>query len=191
LVTAEANVKSYEYARQLRLNAIKNNRGKFVKDNFEKPYDGLTIDSFLIIPPQADSIPLELSVKYKQQLNESGGFVFFNTNLFTGLEKNQFISSIRFTNVNFGFPYNTFVEQVIKLPAGTKIDLPEDKMMDFENNKITVLRNVRFENGDLKITIHFLQTTTLVPAEAYPPLKDFYKKMIEMLNEPVPLKLPG
>ena len=77
----------------------------------------MTIDSFLIVPPENDSIPLEQIVRYKQQLNESGGFIFFNTNLFTGIEKNPFLSSIRFTNVNFGFPYNIFVEEKIKLPA--------------------------------------------------------------------------
>ena len=190
LVTAEAGVRSYEYARQLRLNAIKNNRGKFMNDNFEKPYEGLTIDSFLIIPPASDSIPLELNVKFKQQLNESGGFVFLNTNLFTGLEKNPFISSIRFTNVNFGFPYNVSVEETIKLPQGIKIDLPQDKTVVLDDNKIKATRQVRLENGELKVTIQFIQTTTLVPSEGYGPLKDFYKKMTDMLNEPLVLKLP-
>ena len=191
LVTAEANVKSYEYARQLRLNAIKRNRGKFINDNFEKPYEGLTIDSFHIIPPGSDSIPLELAVRYKQQLNESGGYVFFNTNLFTGLERNPFISSIRFTNVNFGFPYNTFIEEIIKMPAGIRIDLPQDKSMAFEDNKINVQRKVRFENGELTITIQFIQNATLISAEGYPAFKDFYKKMVDMLNEPLALKMPG
>ena len=47
-LTAEANVKSYEYARQLRLDAVKSNRRNFINENFEKGYEGLTIDSFLV-----------------------------------------------------------------------------------------------------------------------------------------------
>ena len=191
LITAEANVKSYEYARQLRLDAVKRDKRKFINDNFQKPYEGLAIDSFLIIPPENDSIPLEQVVQYKHQLNESGGFIFFNTNLFTGVEKNPFLSSIRFTNVNFGYPYNVAVEEKIKLPAGIKIELPEDKLIISDDNKIQAVRQVSFENGELKVLIRFIQTTTLIPADGYKNMKEFYKKMTDMLNEPIVMKLPN
>src|SRR5688572_1137905 len=191
LITGEANVKSYEYARQLRLDAVKSNRRKFIIENFEKPYEGMTIDSFLVIPPRTDSIPLEQVVRYKLQLNESGGFNFLNTNLFTGLEKNPFLSSIRFSNVNFGFPYTIFVEQRIKLPSGTKIDLPADKLMVSADNRIQAAKQVTRDGDELKILIRFEQTTTLVTADGYSAMREFYKKMIDMLNEPIVLKLPG
>jgi len=191
LITAEANVKSYDYARQLRLDAVKDNRKKFVNDNFEKPYERMTIDSFLIVPPESDSIPLEQIIRYKQQLNESGGFMFFNTNLFTGIEKNPFLSSIRFTNVNFGFPYNIFVEEKIKLPAGIKIDLPEARLIESDDKKIQASRQVFREGDELKILVRFIQTTTLVTADGYPAIKEFYKKMTDMLNEPIVIKMPN
>ena len=191
LITAEATVKSYDYARQLRLDAVKNDRKRFVNDNFEKPYEGMTIDSFLIVPPEHDSIPLGQIVRYKQQLNESGGFIFFNTNLFTGIEKNPFLSSIRFTNVNFGFPYDIFVEEKIKLPAGMKIDLPEDKSIVSDDNKIQAVRQVSRVGDELKVVVRFVQTITLVTADKYPAVKEFYKKMTDMLNEPVVLKSPN
>ncbi len=191
LITAEANVKSYDYARQLRLDAVKDNRKKFVNDNFEKPYEGMTIDSFLIVPPENDSIPLEQIVRYKQQLNESGGFMFLNTNLFTGIEKNPFLSAIRFTNVNFGFPYNIFVEEKIKLPAGIKIDMPEDKLIMSDDKKIQVSRQVIREGDELKVLVRFVQTTTLVKADEYLAVKEFYKKMTDMLNDPIVIKMPN
>ncbi|HEV8273588.1 MAG TPA: DUF3857 and transglutaminase domain-containing protein [Chitinophagaceae bacterium] len=191
VVTAEASVKSYDYARQIRLTAVKNNRGKFINENFQKPYEGLTIDSFLIRTPENDSVPFEQIVRYKQQLNESGGFIFLNINLFTGLEKNPFISSVRFTNVNFGFPYIMDAEEKIKLPAGIKIDLPEDKLIVSPDNKIQAVRQVTFENNELKVLIRFVQTTTLVSSDSYPAMKEFYKKMVDMLNEPIVLKLPN
>ena len=191
LITAEANVKSYDYARQVRLDAVKKDKRKFINENFEKPYEGLAIDSFLVVPPENDSVPLEQIIRYKQQLSESGGFIFFNTNLFTGLEKNPFFSSVRFTNVNFGFPYNVIVEEKIKLPAGIKIDLPEDKKIVSADNKIQAVRQVTLEDGELKVLIQFVQTTTLIATEAYNAMKEFYKKMTEMLNEPLVLKLPN
>ena len=189
VITAEAIMKSYDYARQERLNAVNRDRKRFIAENFEKPNDGLSIDSFLVISPQKDSIPLEQTIRYKQQLSESGGFIFLNPNLFTGLEKNPFTSSIRFTNVNFGYPYDIFLEETFKLPTGTKIDLPENKNLIFDNNKIQVVKQVKFEKDELKVFIHFIQLTTLVRAENYVALKEFYKKMVDMLNEPIVLKL--
>ena len=191
LISAEANVKSYEYARQIRLDEVKRDRRRFINENFEKPYEGLGVDSFLVLLPESDSIPLEQIVQYKQQLNESGGFIFFNANLFTGLEKNPFSSSVRFTNVNFGFPYNVLVEEKIKLPEGVKIDLPEDKILVSNDNTIQAVRQVSFEGGELKIVIRFVQTTTLVTTNGYNAMKEFYKQMTDMLNEPIVLKLPN
>ena len=191
LITAEANVKSYDYARQIRLDEVKKDRRRFINENFEKPYEGLNVDSFLVALPESDSIPLVQMVQYKQQLNESGGFVFLNANLFTGLEKNPFTSSVRFTNVNFGFPYNVIVEEKIKLPEGVKVELPEDKVLVSNDNNIQAVRQVRFEGGELTVLIRFTQTTTLVTADAYKGMKEFYKEMTDMLNEPIVLKLPN
>jgi len=191
LITAEANVKSFDYARQIRLDAVKKDRRKFINENFERPYEGLGVDSFLVVPPESDSVPLEQFIRYKQQLNESGGFVFLNANLFTGLEKNPFSSSVRFTNVNFGFPYNVIVEEKIKLPEGVKVELPEDKVLVSNDNNIQAVRQVRFEGGELTVLNRFTQTTTLVTADAYKGMKEFYKEMTDMLNEQIVLKLPN
>ena len=149
----------------------------------------MTIDSLMITTPDHDSIPFDQNVKYKQQSNESGGLIFYNSNLFTGLEKNPFLSSVRFTNINFGYPYNIALEETIKLPAGIKIDVPEDKFTSFDNNKIAATRIVKYENGELKVSIRFTQNVTLIKAEEYAAMKDFYKKMIDMLNEPIVMKL--
>ena len=189
LLTAETKVESYDYAKQSVLNKLKDDKKKFIVNNFERPYEGLSVDSFLIVPPPADSLPLDQFVKFKQQLNQSGDYTLLNPNLFTGFEKNPFISSIRFTNVNFGYPYNITVEETIKVPAGTKIDLPQDKVLRSNDNTIEAFKQVRFENNELKVVMRFMQTTTLVTAENYPAIKDFYKRMIDMLNEPVLVKM--
>ena len=189
LITADATVKSHDYARQIRLDAVKSDKRRFINENFEQPYEGLAIDSFLVVPPENDSLPLEQFIRYKQQLNESGGFIVLNANLFTGLEKNPFFSSVRFTNVNFGFPYNVVVEEKIKLPEGAKVDLPEDKFLISKDNNMQAVRQATFEGGELKVLIRFVQTTTLVTANAYNEMKGFYKSMTDMLNEPIVLKL--
>lgn len=189
LLTAETKVESYDYAKQSALNRMKDGKKGFIASHYEKPYEGLSVDSFLIVPPLSDSLPLDQYVNFKQQLNQSAGYTVLNPNLFTGLEKNPFLSSIRFTNVNFGYPYNITVEETFKVPAGTKIDLPEDKALKSTDNTIEAYKQVRFENNELKVVLRFIQTTTLVKAENYPAIKDFYKKMTDMFNEPVLVKM--
>jgi len=189
LLTSEAKVQSYDYARQSALDQIKSNKSKFISSNFEKPYEGLTIDSFLITPPENDTMAVEQVVRFKQQLNQSSGFTFLNPNFFTGLEKNPFISSIRFTNVNFGYPYNIMLQERFKVPAGTRIELPQDKSLRSDDKTIEAFRQVRFENGEINVTLKFVQITTLVSAENYPGIKDFYKKLIDMLNEPIAITI--
>ena len=189
LLTAETKVQNFDYARQTALDKIQIDKRRFISQVFEKPYDGLSIDSFLIVTPDNDSVPLDQLVRFKQQLNQSSGLTFLNPNFFTGFEKNPFISSIRFTNVNFGYPYHIVVHETIKLPAGAKAEVPEDKLIRSDDKSIESFKQVKFENGELKITLQFVQTTTLVRAENYPSIKEFYKKMVDMLNEPVLVKM--
>jgi hypothetical protein len=187
-LNAETKVQNYDYARQSALDEIKSNRGRFISNNFEKPYEGLSIDSFLIMPLENDVMPLEQTVRFKQQLNQTSGYTFLNPNYFTGLEKNPFISSVRFTNINFGYPYDILVQETIKIPAGIKIELPEDKLIKSDDKTIEAAKQVRFENGEIKVTISFVQTATLVRVENYIYIKDLYKRMTDMLNEPIAIK---
>jgi hypothetical protein len=184
-----AEIDSYDYAKEQRGMSIKKDQRKFVAAHFEKPFQGLVVDSFLFVTPGADTVPLKQQIKFSQQLNENGGFVFINYNLFTGLEKNPFTSSVRFTNVNFGFPYHVSSEQVFSLPPGSKADLPENKLLQSADGKINLLRDIKFESGEIRVKLLFTQTITLIKSEDYPALKDFYKSMVDMLNEPVVVKL--
>ena len=189
LLSGELKAESFDYAKEDRTKKEKTNRQKFISEIFEKPYEGMTIDSFQVIHPDQDSLPMKQVVLFKQQLNESGGYIFINGNLFTGLEKNPFTSSIRFTNVNFGYPFQTNLQGTIKLPAGAKIDLPQDKTLVYADQTIRLSRQVKLEKDELKINIYFYQSSTLVEAESYKGLRDFYRSMVDMLNEPLVVKL--
>ena len=185
-----AMVQSFDYARQLRVESIRENLKEFVSEIFEKPYDNISIDSFYINNLDAESMVLEQGIRFSQQLNESGGFVFINYNLFTGMEKNPFTSSIRFTNVNFGYPHEVLLDVQIKLPANSKTDdLPKDQVLENNSKTIRLSREIKVENGQINISLSFSRNTTLVFAENYKELKDFYKKMTDLLNEPVVVKI--
>lgn len=185
-----AVVESTEYSRQERMKRIKSDQEKFITEQFEKPFRELAVDSFKFVNPDAEELPLIQHIRFSQQLEEGGDFVFLNYNFFMGLEKNPFTSSIRFTNVNFGYPYVMSMDAVFKLPAGSKMDLPKDKTLQSTDGKISLQREIKYENGEIKVKLFFTQSITLITPENYPALKEFYKNMVDMLNEPVLIKLP-
>lgn len=124
-------------------------------------------------------------------MNESGGFILMNYNLFTGLSKNPFTSTIRFTNINFGYPYNVEVNEEIELPTGATLDNPpKNRSYSTAEKDISISREIRKEGNILKVRLLFKQSGTLYHYSSYPAVKQFYNYMAEMLNEPVVVKLP-
>ena len=110
--------------------------------------------------------------------------------MFTGLSKNFFTKDERFTNVDFGYPYHTTVDETIELPDNSKIDgIPVDKKLVTPDNDISIARQIKQTGNTLHIQIDFVQTVTLVSYDDYPGLKNFYRQMINMLNEPITVKL--
>jgi hypothetical protein len=111
-------------------------------------------------------------------------------NLFTGFETSPFLSKDRFSNINFGYGQNINLNVHISLPEGYTIDaLPkaitlinEDKTVSFtrqlftEGNK-TILARIRIELNKTEYNM-----------DEYSGIKEFYKKMIDLLNEQIVLK---
>jgi len=113
-----------------------------------------------------------------------------NYNLFTGLSKNPFTTDERFTNVNFGYPYRVSVEETIELPGGSKTDdLPKNMILQTPDKNIIISRNIVKTGNILQVQLDFLQLVTLVPADLYPGLKEFYRKMTDMLSQDIVIKV--
>lgn len=189
LFKGECTIKSDEYAKQEQSEQIAANEEKFVK-NYEKNNPGISIDSFEVENLKSDSNTLIQNIKFNEQLDESGGFVLLNYNLFTGLSKNPFTRDLRFTNVDFGYPYHVTVDEEIELPKNARAErLPADVKLVTPDRDISISRQTRQTGNTLTIEITFLQNVTLVPYDDYANLKDFYKQMVNMLNEAITVKL--
>jgi hypothetical protein len=182
-------ISSSYYAKEFFTGKIKDNEKKYISNYIEEPQQGLKVESFSYDNIDNDS-DLVQHIKFNDQLNEDGGFVLLNYNLFTGLSKNPFTGDERFTDVNFGYPYHVSVEETIELPANSKTDdLPKGKMIRTPDKDISIARQITRTGNTLQVKIDFQQSVTSVPGDNYAGLKQFYKQMIEMLNEPVVIKM--
>jgi hypothetical protein len=108
----------------------------------------------------------------------------------TGLAKNPFKKDERFTNVNFGYPYLVTVDETIELPANSKVEeLPANKRLTTSDRNISIAREITQTGNTIHVKINFVQTLTLVSADDYQDLKYFYKLMVDLLNQPITIKL--
>jgi hypothetical protein len=190
LLQGTAEIASTGYAKQLRTEKIKRDNKKFISETLQETGSEILVDNLVTEDLDDDNKPLIQKIDFHNEMNVSGGFIFLTGNLFMGLTKSPFTSETRFTNINFGYPYNIHVEAKIELPDKAKIDkLPESKHQVFGSESVVVDRQFKLENNTLFISINFRQTMTLVPHEQYGSLKAIYKQAIDLLNEAVLVKI--
>jgi uncharacterized protein DUF3857 len=189
LLSGHCSIKTNQYAKQVQSEEIAADKGGFIK-KYEEENSGISIDSFQVDNMDNDAEPLIQDIDFTNQLNKTDAFVLLNYNVFTSLTKNPFTKDERFTNVDFGYPYHVTVEQTIDLPENSKVEeLPANKKLVTPDRNISLTRDIRQAGNKLTIKIEFVQTVTLIPNQDYPELQNFYKVMVNTLNEPIAIKL--
>ncbi|MDP4265758.1 MAG: DUF3857 domain-containing protein [Bacteroidota bacterium] len=190
LLKGTTAIESSAYAKEVRTEDIKTNTKKFIKEILEESANDPVVDNYSFDNLDDDSKPLVQKLEFHSELNTSGGFVFLIPDFFTALAKNPFTAEERFTNVNFGYPYDVDIEATIQLPEKSRIDkLPEDKDQAFGGKSVTISRKFRLENNTLTISMRFRQTITLVENEQYTSLKAIYQSVTDLMNGPIVIKI--
>jgi len=182
-------VNCYDYARTLRCNQWYKDKEKFKDDFFIKPYPMLNIEDIDVTNLDADSLPLEQKIKFSSVLTSSGDYRYFSVNIFSDLEKNEFIANDRISDVDFGVPQDYIIFGNFTIPADYVFDgLPENITMTTSDNSIVFNRSVNAESNLLNVRITVEFKSPFYPAGNYAEFKEFYKKMFDMLNEQVVIK---
>jgi hypothetical protein len=190
LLKGNGQIISSGYAREIRTEKIKKQPANFIKDILQETGTDWIVDSCTFENLDDDKNPLVQNIRFHSEQSINGGFVFINCNMFTGFNKNPFTADERFTNINFGYPYRITLQAAIQLPANSKADkLPADKNVTSADNSLIVSRKMRIENNVLLADIEFTQTITLIGYDRYHQLKAIYKEAIDLMNEPVVVKL--
>lgn len=182
------NIKSYEYAKQYRNSRIKTDKEDYKKRLFSTESGNFETDSFMVSNMNADSLPMEMTATIRKKYEKITGYYLFNYNLFTNLEKNPFTADKRESTVNFGYPEHTVSEITLKLPENCKIDnIPENISISYKDDVTKLTRTFSLQDQVAKIRIEFFRNVSLVNKEDYKELKDFYKEIDNILNEPLVL----
>jgi hypothetical protein len=189
LLSGQAIVQSYDYSRLERVKALKEGQEKFKDKYFTSTNPGMHIDSLSIENQSNDTLPLAQTVAFSQPLNSSGAYRYFSTNLFTGLEKNPFLSESRFSDVYFGANQHYSIITSCLIPEGYSFDaLPKNTKLRMADSSIVFTRVLQAEDGHLSMRITLDFKKPFYTTDEYADFREFYKKLFDLLNEQIVLK---
>lgn len=185
-----AQISNFSYNRINRVESYKVNGEKKYIDYLTDGDNNLKISSLKFENMEVDTLPLTQNIAFNLDLTGSDdNYIYFKPNLFASIGPNPFLNENRFTDIDFGYQYNYSIIGAFKMPAGYRSDaLPKSVSMLMPDQTITFRRIVGEQDGTIVIRYLIDFKKSVFFKENYPELRDFYKKMYEMLNEQIILK---
>lgn len=186
-LAGQATLKSSGYARNVRLAT---NEKKKLNEIFEDNAGiNIKLDSLSLDNETDEQLPFEQKAEFSGGLESGGEYFFLPYNLFTGLGKNQFIAENRVMDIDFYYPRNYIIIGTYYLPdALTVNELPKNTRMMMPDTSIVLTRIMQKEGNTISIRLTLEMKTFGYIAEGYPFVKEFFKKMYDILDERIVLK---
>jgi hypothetical protein len=182
----EASITSMDYARNPRVKAFKDGPDVYIKKYLNRDGSNLSIADLKISNLENDSFGLQQEFTYKTTVSNSGDYHFFNLNLFSGLDKNYFVSEKRQSAIDFGMNQYYLISGSITIPENNQLEeLPKNMTLIMPDTSIVFRRIIESSNGriNFRITLEFNRPTYDI--EEYEYFREFYKKLFDALNEQI------
>lgn len=118
-----------------------------------------------------------------------GGKMFINPLLFFAVNKNPFVQEKRQMPIYFGYPKQYKYSINMEIPDGYVVEsIPKPLKMATEDRMLLFTIITLAEGNRIQIVITREINASILGADYYPGLKDFFQKMIEKQNEKIILK---
>lgn len=151
--------------------------------------EGAKVTDLVLKNETVTNIPLEHVFKFEKAAEANGDYFIYNLNAFTGLEKNPFIAEERYADVFFGYGQKFSMRGSFEIPEGYIFEAPPKSMkMIMPDKSIEMSRIVQVEGQTAKYMIQIDVKKPYYSPQEYDIFYEFYKKMYDMLNEPLVVK---
>ena len=188
-LAGSVNLESKDYARTEKLRNYVNHKSEYVDDYIKSGLVNVDVNNFNIKNVEEESLPFTQAFDFKTNIQETGEYSFLSFNMFTGLQNNPFIVNDRFSNINFGYKKTVNLTFLVNLPANYKVDaLPKNIKLINPSNTVTLTRQFFLEKSQLVAKIKVDIDKTLFNVNEYAEVKDFFKQMVNLMNDQVILK---
>ncbi|MBS1732331.1 MAG: DUF3857 domain-containing protein [Bacteroidetes bacterium] len=181
-------VNSNAYAKVEKARMYSEDKDQYLKQYFHKDDNLVEVKNIKAVNLDSDTLPMEQHADFNGTFMKAGDYYQVPLDLFLGMKKNPFLSDDRFSKVNFGYSRSVNLVNLVHLPAGyTVAEMPKSYSIVDQDKDVSVTRTMSYEKEtnlvSCTISINFTQAT--YSTYMYPVLKDIYKKMFVMLQEPL------
>jgi hypothetical protein len=185
-----AFISSQSYHKQQFVEKYKNDGEEKIKTFIKNDDSNIKVLSYTIKNMDVDTLPLSQEITFEMDLVASDDqYIFLNTNLFTGLKVNPFISESRSTDIHFGYKRNYLITCSYKIPENYKVEtLPKNINLVTADKSVAFKRVFGEDDNRISMRVSIDIKNTIFFKENYQELREFYKKMFELLNEQIVLK---
>lgn len=189
-IMGTAQISSFSYDRISSLDDYNTDGKKKYIENLKEDDNNLKIASLKMENMDVDSLPLVQNVNFNLDLTGADdNYIYFNSNLFSSLHKNPFLSETRRSDIDFGCPTSLTINGVYKEPTGYKVDaLPKNISMSMPDKGMIFKRVVGEQNGSIVVRYVIMYNKSIYFKEDYANFHEFFKQLFQMLNEPIALK---
>ncbi|MBK7885192.1 MAG: hypothetical protein IPJ81_16420 [Chitinophagaceae bacterium] len=189
ILKGNAYIKSYNYARNTRQQKWQDNKEKFNEYFTTENYPDLKISNLEAKNADIDSFPLEQDFNFEAPVNSSGEYKYFTTNLFLTFDKNPFTSDSRSSDIDFGYLQEYQLWGKFKIPDGYAFEeLPKNITMILPDTSMIVKRVISTAGSvaNISVSIEIKKANYLI--DEYFDIKEFYKRLFDLLNEQIVIK---
>ncbi|HWD88696.1 MAG TPA: DUF3857 domain-containing protein [Mucilaginibacter sp.] len=151
----------------------------------------LSISSLKMENIKADSLPLVQNINFKidNLPGSEGNYIYLDPTLFTRMRINPFLTEERVSDIDFRYLPFTTITGKYKIPQHFKVGaLPEPEMVVMPDRSIIFKRIVAEENGYIIVRYTFDFGRSYFRKVEYPELRDFFRKMFDILHEQIALE---
>jgi len=181
-ITGAATVNSFDYEKIKSLELFRKGIDK-LKEALVSG-SNVKVDSFSLKNADNDTLPLEQTLDFSIPPVSSGGYNYLSANLFLGFNKNPFLDEERRSDIFFGTKQEYTITATFFLPDGYQMEtLPKNLKMITPDMNIVFKRYATFSDGLLFINISMEFKNPFYTPDQYPELREFYKKMFDLLDE--------
>ena len=185
--SGEALLSSSGYARNISMHRIKQGDIKEKQQN-DNGFE-LKIDSLSLANEKDESMPLEQKIIFSSNMQVSGEYLFLPVSLFSGIGKNPFISEERVMDIDFDYPRTYVISGSYILSDQYTVNaLPRNTKMILPDTSIVLSRIIQQTENIISFRVLIDFKSTGYSADSYPYIKEFYKKMHDILDERIVLK---
>ncbi len=163
----------------------------FLIQKIEKQYKGAEINDYDLINDKntEESIIEKYSIIETNSVESIGNKIYFSPMLHFVMSENPFKQEFREYPIDFSFPYKDKYMTSLTIPEGYQVEsLPSNIAIAMDKKYGSFSYTISNENDKIQLMMVLEIATSIIPAEDYDILKEFFNKVIDKQNEKIVLK---